>query len=436
MDSAARRRRTVGRAARRRRTVGRAAAFLLCALLLLLGAYGCADEQEGQGAANALSATGAESTVGAESVAVVVGNHANAPQAGHYPALIELLDTAARTRGYVAFVCVDGKPFVFDNGGAIVGSDAPTQRVRDEENAVWVNGLLSLMDTEVKALTPESDPLGALRLAVRALESAPAGQQHIVIVDSGLATCAPITFTQEGMLFAYPEEVARYLAATDSLVEFDSEVTIDWFGIGDVADPQTALTNRQRENLKDIWKAIIARGGGSVTFHDDAPGTTVADGLPTVSVVEVEPEPLPELIEADEPIFLGEDVLHFVPGYADLIDPQQARQVLEPYARYLAEHPDLYLHVVGTTAEGSWSPDDPTAVEASYDLSWSRAGVVTQLLIELGAPKEQVIPEGQAFFDQWHEPETDANGNYLPDAAARNRKVVLISAASFHNCVL
>jgi hypothetical protein len=62
--------------------------------------------------------------------------------------------------------------------------------------------------------------------------------------------------------------------------------------------------------------------------------------------------------------------------------------------------------------------------------------VVCQLLVELGAPENQVIPEGQGFFDQWHEQETDANGNYLPDAAARNRKVVLLPANTPHDCVL
>jgi hypothetical protein len=413
--------------------------LLLVALSLLLGGtYGCANEQaNGSTLSNGQRATEIDPSASApESVVVVVGNHANAPQANRYPALVELLDAAARSRGYVAFVCVDGEPFVFDGAGAIVGSDAPTQRVRDEENATWVSGLLDLMDTEVTALTPESDPLNALRLATRALEAAPAGSRHIVIVDSGLATCAPLSFTQEGMLFAYPEDVADYLKASNTLVKFDPGVTIDWFGMGDVVKPQAALTNHQRENLKHIWEAIITRGGGSVTFHDDASGTTIADSLPAVSVVEVEPEPLPEVIEVDEPVFLGEDVLHFVPGYADLIDLQQARWILEPYAYYLAEHPDLYLHVVGTTAEGDWSVDDPASIKASYDLSWSRAGVVKQLLVELGAPENQVIPEGQGFFDPWHEPEIDGNGNYLPDAAARNRKVVLIPADTFHNCVL
>jgi outer membrane protein OmpA-like peptidoglycan-associated protein len=410
---------------------------LLCTLLYLLlalGTYGCTDSPVQERAAGASPSD--SSTANPESVVVVAGNHANAPRAGHYPALVELLDTAARTRGYVAFVCVDGQPFIFDGGGAVVGSDAPTERIRNEENAAWVSGLLSLMDTEVKALVPESDPLSALRLATRALESAPVGPRHIVVVDSGLATCAPAMFTQEGMLFAYPQDVADYLEAIDALVSFAPDVSIDWFGIGDVAAPQEALTNHQRENLKSIWEAIITRGGGRVVFHDDAPETTVVNGLPAVSVVEIETEPLPELIEADEPIFLSEDVLHFVPNYADFIDPQQARRVLEPYANYLAEHPDLYLHVVGTTAEGGWPTDDPASVKASYDLSWSRAGVVAQLLIELGAPEAQVIPEGQGFFDQWHEQETDANGNYLPDAAARNRKVVLIPANTPHACVL
>jgi outer membrane protein OmpA-like peptidoglycan-associated protein len=84
--------------------------------------------------------------------------------------------------------------------------------------------------------------------------------------------------------------------------------------------------------------------------------------------------------------------------------------------------------VIGTTAE--------CEPQYSYELSWSRAGIVVQTLTELGAPAGQLTPEGQGWFDQWHLSEVDENGIYLPGNAAKNRKVVLVLASSEHGCVL
>jgi outer membrane protein OmpA-like peptidoglycan-associated protein len=368
------------------------------------------------------------------SVVVVAGSHANAPQIGRIPTVDSLLTRAAQTQGFVAFVTAEGTPSIFDGAGAIVGSDAPTARIRDEENASWVAGLTDLLRTQVRANTPEVDTLEALRLANRTLSAAPAGERHIVVIDSGLSTTGVLDFTQEGMLFAVAGDVAGYLQSTDALIPFAQGMSIDWYGMGDVSEPQAALTNRQRTNLTDIWRAIIEASGAELKVHSDPPSPTPGSDLPPVTVVDIEPEPLPTVIELDEPVIFDEGVLHFVPGYADFIDPEQARRVLTPYAQLLAEHPELMVHVVGTTAEfGGTGSDD---VKGSYDLSWSRAGVVTQTLIDLGAPTSQLEPEGQGQWDQWHVPELDENGNYLPDKAALNRKVVLLLAHSEHGCVL
>jgi flagellar motor protein MotB len=367
------------------------------------------------------------------SVVFVVGAHANAPQIQEFTQVNELMTRAAATRGYVAFVAVDGSPQVFDGAGAIVGSDAPTQRIKDEENAAWVAGLNDLMANQVKATTPETDTLEALRLAARALSTAPEGEHHIVVIDSGLSTAGVLSFMPEGMLFAVAEDVVNYLNAIDALIAFEFGTEVDWYSLGDVAEPQAPLTTRQRANLEDIWGSVIMASGAEVNFHANPSSGQTASGLPAVSVIDIEPEEQPEVIEMDEPVIFDESVLHFVPGYADLIDPEAARKLLAPYAQQLADNPDIHIHVVGTTAGFD---DTPQGIKDSYDLSWSRAGVVTQLLIELGAPAEQVTPEGQAHFDQWHLPEIDENGVYHPELAAQNRKVVLVLADSEHGCIL
>ncbi|MDR3053076.1 MAG: OmpA family protein [Coriobacteriales bacterium] len=403
----------------------RVAILLALALLgsLIVGLLvGC----DGQGDAGG-GAIGAQEP---ESVVVLVGNHANAPQAQVYPQVRELLQAATQTRGYVAFVSVEGTPRLVD--GAIVGSDAPTQRVRADENEGWIEGLSTILSSNIAAKTPESDPLEALRLANRTLASAPAGLHHIVVIDSGLATVGPISFTQEDMIYAWPKDVASYLDSIDALIAFDEGVTVDWYGLGDVASPQAALTSHQRNSLRDIWTEIIERSGATVIFHDDPPTAQTLDGLPAVSSIDLEGDPLPEIVDMQEPIIFDESVLHFWPDTADFIDQQDAEALLGPYAELLAAHPEIHVHLIGTTATfGS-----PNADEDSYELSRQRAQKVYDVLVSLGAPPEQMETEGQGSFDRWHLDEYDEQGNYLPQVAAQNRKVVMVEKSTPHDCVL
>jgi outer membrane protein OmpA-like peptidoglycan-associated protein len=360
------------------------------------------------------------------SVIMVVGAHANAPQVSSYPQLDKLLTQACETRGYVAIVTVEGTPQIFDGAGAIVGSDAPTTRIRDEENASWIAGLNELATTQAKATSPEVDTLEALRLANRALSSAPAGRHRIVVVDSGLSTTGVLDFTLKDMLYVMPADVATYLASIEALVPFDPNTQIEWYGLGDAAAPQDALTNYQRANLKEIWTAVINASGAQVNFHDDPPAGNAASGLPSVSIIDIEPEPQPQVINTSEPVFLNEGMLHFIADTASFIEPNEAYALLEPYAQQLIQNPNLQVHVIGTTAECD--------ADYAYALSTDRANAVRDLLIDLGAPAEQLVAEGQGWFNQWHLPEIDEYGVYHPELAAQNRKVVLVRGDDPHGC--
>jgi outer membrane protein OmpA-like peptidoglycan-associated protein len=246
-----------------------------------------------------------------------------------------------------------------------------------------------------------------------------------VVIDSGLATTGPVSFTREKMIYALASDVGDYLQNIHALVELDESVAVDWFGLGDVAAPQMALTNYQRGNLKDIWTEIITRGNGNVVFHDDPPSTLTIEGLPAVSAIDLEPEPLPELMPVDEPIFLDDAALHFLPDLAEYIDTEEVRKTLRPYAILLAQQSDLRVHLIGTTA--SYGSTGPEAEARSYQLSQARADKVRDTLVELGAPEEHITTEGQGYFDIWHRDEYDSNGIYLPHIAAQNRKVVILA---------
>jgi outer membrane protein OmpA-like peptidoglycan-associated protein len=146
-----------------------------------------------------------------------------------------------------------------------------------------------------------------------------------------------------------------------------------------------------------------------------------------VSAVTIEPEPQPQVVSASEPVFLDEGMLHFIADTATFVEPDDAYALLEPYARQMIQNPSLQVHVIGTTAECS--------TDYAYELSEARANAVRDILIDLGVSAEQLVAEGQGWFDQWHLPETDENGIYHPELAAQNRKVVLVQAGDDHGCV-
>ncbi len=392
--------------------IGRAALIAALALAAVCAAgmlTGCAQEE----------ASGASQP---ESAAFVVGAHANAPLP-KVDAAADYLAAAVDTNGYVEVVSAEGQPRSAV-AGAIVGSTANTESKRAQENDQWKAALPGYL-SEVRAQTPEVDTLASIELAARALSEAP-GTHRIVVMDSGLSTTGALDFTQGALIEADASEVAAWLSDNDELPDL-SGMALDWYYLGDVAAPQADLTPSQRDNLRAIWQAILEACGATVTFHDTTPATDAAEGLSSVSAVDLPERPsMPDTLTAGESVqveFTESDV-KFEGDSAEFVDIDQARAAVAECAQVMEENSNVTCLVEGTTASA-----DPSQGEAGEqfvrDLSQKRADAVAQLLVEAGANPDAIQTRGCGDDHASHVEDRDGDGLLIPSKAAQNRKVII-----------
>ena len=207
----------------------------------------------------------------------------------------------------------------------------------------------------------------------------------VVLVDSGLSTVAPLDFRQRGLLDAPPDETVEALRANNALPGLQGE-TVVLAGLGDVAEPQPALSPAQRSSLVALWTAIATAGGAScVAVVDEPRGGDAPSDAPAVSVVDVPPPPT---ITPGQTTALPDDnSVGFQPDTAEFRDRNAARAVLTPFAQFLTESPSRRIALTGTSARAGTEA-------GQVDLSTRRAEAVKALLVELGAPAERISTRG------------------------------------------
>lgn len=373
--------------------------------------------------AAALAGCGGRAEQPPSSLSIVIGNHACSRELNlNAPIIKSAVSEAVARYGFISVVQVDGAP-------ELVSADLYTvdERYRhaDPEKlktdaAIKAANLLSTIGT-VQANDPEVDTLEALRIALRSFAYAPEeGERTILVIDSGLSTAGYLSF-QNGLLSASPEAVVQELQNRGALPDF-SGVAVLWQQLGDVAEPQQALSPRQTQRLADIWQAIVTAGGGSFTLCGGMPNAgALGEGLPTVSTVPLTADaPIAftgEAADFSAPQMLTEEQVRFLGDSADYADPAAAERVIRPIAEYLKAHDSFRLLLIGTTAG-----DGDT--EYARTLSEQRAETVRRTLIALGADGGRIIARGLGSQDPWHIPGAGTDG----PLAAQNRKVVLLDA--------
>ena len=300
---------------------------------------------------------------------------------------------------------------------------AAKNKLEADANAKTVELMRQL--TLIKAKEPEVDTLEALRLATRAISSAPTDTEKVILVcDTGLSTTGILDFSNN--LFSVdPESVVDMLEEKQAIPDF-TNTTVKWMHLGDCAYPQEALTPKQAYKLESIWKGIIERGGGTFVKSDavpmEAPNYSY---LPTVTPIDFpDEEPIRfEVAQIDEkeepfkePVFFSEEQVQFK-GDSDIyIDEAKALNSISPVADYMNSEPDFTLLLVGTTA-------GDTDSEYVRNLSYARASAVRNSLVNMGIPESRITVIGAGNQDPWHIKGVGTSG----ELATQNRKVVLIS---------
>ena len=264
---------------------------------------------------------------------------------------------------------------------------------------------------------PEANPLKALTVAARQIHGS-ATNGTVILADSGVQTVDPLDYRTEGLAFADPQEVAARLKADGELPDLTG-VTVHFVGLGDTAPPQEEPSTAGRTNLQEQWKAIALAAGAACVAVEPQPLSGDAPlSEPSVAVVALPSPVTPTLTPTPEAeIKFTADTIAFKSESSELVDPTAAKKALADVAKQLVDNP-RQVTLTGTTA--TFGPE-----AGRIELSQERADAVKDLLVDMGVSAGNITTVGVGTNHPKHVPDTDANGQLDPAAAAQNRAVFL-----------
>lgn len=388
---------------------------VLMAGMMLVSLTGCSDVIMTAKAENA-----------PEALALVIGNHkcSRKPNLNSLCILEEVSETV-ENYGFISVISIDGNPSLEAGDSYDIPEQykkaAETKLHADAENKA--RNLMRQLEG-IQADDEEVDTLKAIRIAVESFDEAPGNmKKKMFIVDTGLSTTGLLDFNNN-LLCGEPEAVAEMLADKEAIPDL-SGITVTWCRTK-VAAPQAELSPGQEKTLEGIWKAIIEKGGGTVTFLESNTGESVDENLPEVSAIELPVEEPVKFNEADmdmdqevfnKPVFFSEEQIRFQGDSDKYAEPEKATACIKPVAKYMLANTDFRILLAGTTADDEYN-------QYVRELSCARAEKVKSSLIEMGVPKERIAAVGLGNRDPWHIYGAGLSG----DLAAQNRKVVLLNA--------
>lgn len=356
-------------------------------------------------------------------LSIVAGQHANSkainPTATE---IIQKVSDATASYGIVSIVCADGNPQL--TASWKISPPETLGLAESKLRQISINQAKAILTSlmTVKANSPEVDTIKALNIAVRSFADAPVNSdRQILVLDSGLPTSGELNFLESDLINASPSAVVDLLYSKQAIPDF-SNTTVTWIGMADVGAPQNDLSPSQRENLKNIWTAIVEKTGGKAVILDTLPSNddNPASDFPKVSTIDFLSSQASSVGAVDAIVFRN---IQFLGDTTEYADPNSATEILKTVADYLKVTPDFSVLVVGTTA-GEDSED------YCMRLSSGRANAVRDTLISLGAAANQIIAVGLGYNDPWHIPDTRPDGALIESVAAENRKIVLMDAAA------
>ncbi len=341
-------------------------------------------------------------------VTLAVGARANSPAPVVPPAVADLMREAAKQSQTISLVRVDGSPSVPFQG--TFASDAANDVARNNELEQFIGSVQSRISALLPA-QPEADVLGALAEAARIT---PEGGT-VVLLDSGLQTTGQIRFQDPGAFGADPTEFVQYLQGRSLMPQLSGRAVI-LVGLGNTAEPQTALDASLRTRVTDIWRSVVTSAGAScvqvidtaasrTSVDTDVPVTTVA--LPTVPPFQ----PCGETV-------LTDNTVGFVGDQAVFRDPAAARATLQQLADLLIGGRQQ-VELIGTTAKAGNNED------SRVRLSERRAEAVKQVLVEFGVEPDRITTRGVGTSWPDRVPDVAPDGSLIPWAAALNRSVIV-----------
>lgn len=362
-------------------------------------------------AAGLTGCTGGGDSSQKEAVCFVIANTANSQGLNMSSPLVQnKVYSTIRNYGYISVISVDASPSLaaansYDIDAKYKGA---SKEKLDSDAKKKSEQLISVMNSVV-ADDEETDYYAALNLALRSLSSLEGyDSKSIIVLGTGLSTSGVLNF-QNKLLFAEPDAIVERLKENEEILNFNG-ISVYWQQLADVAVPQETLTAKQKNNLMNIYKAIVEAGGGTIEFSDIMPNPVNTEiEYPWVTPIET---------GFKEPLVLTENEVLFIGDKAEYLYPDAVINALKPIADYLIDS-QVSVLLCGTTAGDENS-------EFDYNLSLSRAEAVRNSLIELDVDSEQIIAVGMASDNPWH----IYGAGYEGEDASSNRSVVILDAST------
>lgn len=278
--------------------------------------------------------------------------------------------------GSASLVITDGNPQVF---GPVRFDEEKANSVQQEKTDKKKSAEVAEMVKSAAASTPETDLISALSLAARLAASGTAEDKQIVIRHSGVNTADSLPMQELDLVSSDITDLIDQLDA-EALIPDLQGVKIHFFGLGDVAGSQQALSKKQVKWLQSFWQSFFERSGAEVTFHADiVSGSALTNGH---SVTPVTPA------EGVNFVKFSSQKVEFKPDSDDFLDEETARSAIAEVAAQMREGSAHYI-IAGSTAK----VDNPTQ-DGPARLSLLRAQAVRQVLVDAGIDAERLTCVG------------------------------------------
>jgi len=394
----------------------------LLAFVMVFTATGCTEFA---------SSIGLHSEIGdlpSQAVAIIIGAHRNFPAVSLNVSYDYIYDACL---SYGDFFCItaDGDPFL-QASFSITESDKDLSDAKRKQIARENTEQIMAVISQSKAATAQVDPLAALQLAGECLAGSDAEIKKLIVIDSCLGTAGLINYAESNFFDADPASIVQQLSDKQELPRL-SGVDIIFQGLGQTAAPQQELPAGSRNKVIALWTAICQASGASVTVDPMPLGSTVRadnDSLPAV-------DPIPVVVDGLEVNVSGtiscggilafhENTVKFIGDTDIFIDPDAACQAMKPVASALAADPTIKIDIFGLTAStGNYA--------ACERLSLLRAIACKNLLVDLGAPSDQIFTFGLGRTANFLRVEDlDINGTLIEDQAKINRAIYIVKRGS------
>ena len=278
--------------------------------------------------------------------------------------------------GSASLVITDGNPQVI---GPMRFDEEKANSVQQEKTDKKKSAEVAEMLKSAAASTPETDLISALSLAARLAASGTAEDKQIVIRHSGVNTADSLPMQELDLVSSDITDLIDQLDA-EALIPDLQGVKIHFFGLGDVAGSQQALSKKQVKWLQSFWQSFFERSGAEVTFHADiVSGNALTNGH---SVTPVTPA------EGVNFVKFSSKKVEFKPDSDDFLDEETARSAIAEVAAQMKEGSAHYI-IAGSTAK----VDNPTQ-DGPARLSLLRAQAVRQVLVDAGVDAERLTCVG------------------------------------------